>query len=236
MTSRPCRTMTCAPSCTGAAVSGATASWMPSSTCALRRTPATLPANVRTVTCWPSRSSRTVFSIVAKAVVATVRVAMTTANKARARGERRTLLRTARDGQLPRTSTLCARNLSDKRHLLRGRGRWDGWDDAALMSDLLHPRRCGIRRPPERRLLPAEDSGRSRRHRRGHLIRALAANLCERADGQRHEVGSVRTAAVRHRRQEGRVGLHEQQLRRCYGSGCAQVILVLECHVAGERH
>src|SRR3954452_18294658 len=123
---------------------------MPSSTCALRRTPATLPANVRTVTCWPSRSSRTVFSIVAKAVVATARVAMTTANKARARGERRTLLRTDRDGQLPRTSTLCARNLSDKRHLLRGRDRWDGWDDAALMSDLLHPRRCGIRRHVER--------------------------------------------------------------------------------------
>src|SRR3954452_21288239 len=56
-------------------------------------------------------SSRTVLSIVANAVVAPVRVAMTTANSARETGERRTLLRADRDGQFPQASTLCATTL-----------------------------------------------------------------------------------------------------------------------------
>src|SRR3954453_10760338 len=56
-------------------------------------------------------SSRTVLSIVANAVVAPVRVAMTTANSARVTGERRPLLRADRDGQFPQASTLCATTL-----------------------------------------------------------------------------------------------------------------------------
>ena len=63
-----------------------------------------------------------------------------------------------------------------------------------------------------------------------------AFDVGDRPDRERHQVGRVRPAAERHRRQERRVRLDQEQVERRHRDGFAKRRCVAKRDVAGERH